>query len=215
MLKLPPCINLHILLIYTTTKLSRDDTHHWDLFPSQSCSQPAINSLEAVLSSEGNVYCEEWEWRSPKKPHMKTTRLQTSTNGDTHHSSRLWGAGAGWCFSSWPPPAPAETTASPAPHRSSSWSHSMAETTREEQGQFFKVTLFLLGAFRFDRAWITFEGSWKSKTQLKTTYLYVVSVGAGLSEDGWDGWITTNFQIIFGAVIPLKKISKEACWFSE
>lgn len=42
-------------------------------------------------------------------------------------------------------------------------------------------------------------------------WLYVVPVGAGLSEDGWDGWVTANFQIIFGALIPLKKISKEAC----
>lgn len=37
---------------------------------------------------------------------------------EAHHSSRL--LGAGWRFSSWPPPAPAETAASPAPLQSSS-----------------------------------------------------------------------------------------------
>lgn len=42
-------------------------------------------------------------------------------------------------------------------------------------------------------------------------WLYVVSVGAGLSEDGWDGWVTANFQIIFGALVPLNKICKVAC----
>lgn len=48
------------------------------------------------------------------------------------------------------------------------------------------------------------------KAQLKTTHLYVVSVGAGLGEDGWDGRVTANFQIIFGALVPLKEISKKA-----
>lgn len=51
--------------------------------------------------------------------------------------------------------------------------------------------------------------------QWQVTYLYVVGIGAGLREDSWDGWITAHFQIIFGALIPLKEISKMAGWFSE
>lgn len=58
---------------------------------------------------------------------------------------------------------------------------------------------------------------WKYKKvpQLKITHLDIVSIGAGLSEYSWDGWITANFQIIFGALIPLKEISKVASWYSE
>lgn len=41
-------------------------------------------------------------------------------------------------------------------------------------------------------------------------WLYVVPIGAGLREDSRDGWITAHFQIIFGALIPLKEISKMA-----
>lgn len=47
------------------------------------------------------------------------------------------------------------------------------------------------------------------------THLYVVSIGAGLREDGWDGWIAAHFQVIFGALVPLQEISKVASWFSE
>lgn len=51
--------------------------------------------------------------------------------------------------------------------------------------------------------------------QSQVTYLYIVGVGAGLREDSWDGWITAYFQIIFGALIPLKEISKMASWYSD
>lgn len=43
-------------------------------------------------------------------------------------------------------------------------------------------------------------------------YLHVVFVGAGFSEDGRDGWVTANLQVIFGALILLKKIVKIAHW---
>lgn len=63
---------------------SRDDTHQWDLFSSQSCSQPAINSLEAVLSSEGNVYCEEGDdshskRHSSKRPIYRQAQMEILT----------------------------------------------------------------------------------------------------------------------------------------
>lgn len=48
------------------------------------------------------------------------------------------------------------------------------------------------------------------KTKQKT-YLYVVSIGAGLSEYRWDGWITANFQLIFGTLIPLEEIGQVEC----
>lgn len=51
--------------------------------------------------------------------------------------------------------------------------------------------------------------------QSQVTYLYIVGVGDGLREDSWDGWITAYFQIIFGALIPLKEISKMASWYSD
>lgn len=47
------------------------------------------------------------------------------------------------------------------------------------------------------------------------TYLHVVAIGAGLREDSRYGWITAHFQVIFGALIPLKEISKVTSWFSE
>ena len=76
------------------------------------------------------------------------------------------------------------------------------------------------GAFWVEHAWITDARQSQildllGRKQLRPTYLYVVSIGAGLSEDGRDGWVTANFQIIFGALLSLKKISKEACWISE
>lgn len=49
------------------------------------------------------------------------------------------------------------------------------------------------------------------RSKLRTIYLNVVSIGAGLSEDGWNGWVTAYFQIIFGAFISFKKICKEPC----
>lgn len=42
-------------------------------------------------------------------------------------------------------------------------------------------------------------------------HLSVVSIGVGFSEDGWDGGVTANLQIIFGALILLKEIVKVAC----
>lgn len=51
--------------------------------------------------------------------------------------------------------------------------------------------------------------------QSQVTYLYVVPIGAGLREDSRDGWSAAHFQIIFGALIPLKEISKMASWFSQ
>lgn len=41
--------------------------------------------------------------------------------------------------------------------------------------------------------------------------LYIVSIGADFIEDGWDGWVAANLQIVFGALIFLKEISKVAC----
>lgn len=42
-------------------------------------------------------------------------------------------------------------------------------------------------------------------------YLYVVSIRADFREDRWDGRVTANFQIVFGALILLKEISEKAC----
>jgi len=42
------------------------------------------------------------------------------------------------------------------------------------------------------------------------THLYVVDVGAGLSEDGWDRWVAAHFQVIFGALVLLQEIREEA-----
>lgn len=42
-------------------------------------------------------------------------------------------------------------------------------------------------------------------------YLYIVSIGADFIEDGWDGWVAANLQIVFGALIFLKEISKVGC----
>lgn len=53
------------------------------------------------------------------------------------------------------------------------------------------------------------------RSKLRTIYLDVVSIGAGLSEDGWNGWVTAHFQIIFGTFISFKKICKEPCWWQE
>ncbi|KAA8589441.1 hypothetical protein FQN60_012806, partial [Etheostoma spectabile] len=41
--------------------------------------------------------------------------------------------------------------------------------------------------------------------------IYCEGMSNGFCEDGWDRWVTANFQIIFGALIPLKKISKKTC----
>lgn len=46
-------------------------------------------------------------------------------------------------------------------------------------------------------------------------YLHIVSIGTGLSENGRDGWVTANFQVIFGALVSLKKIGEEARCFDE
>lgn len=108
---------------------------HGDLFSFQSRSQPSIDSLEAVLSSEGRIYI-PLVFKEP-------------------------------------------------------------------------VGIFLLGILLLEQR--------QQPLLLLTRAIHeviprldVVSVGAGFSEDGRDGRITANLQIIFGALILLKKISKEA-----
>lgn len=64
--------------------MRRDTTHHGDLFPPQSRSQPAVDSLKAVLSSEGKIYCEEMSDSQPdshawKQPAQKQAQTETLT----------------------------------------------------------------------------------------------------------------------------------------
>lgn len=105
---------------------------HGDLFPSESHSQPAVDSLEAVLSSESRIYV----------PLVPQGPLGAFVPGLLLLQQRQ------------------------------------------------QPLLLLAGAIHE-----------------VIPRLYVVSVGTGFSEDGWDGWVTAHLQVIFGALILLKKVS--------
>lgn len=94
-----------------------------------------------VSASESLATCDRFSGSSPEQWRQDLLQRETTksdkqlhfkgSKGETHHSSGLWGAG--WCFSSWPPPAPTERAASPAPHQSNSWSRSTAKTTTRQE----------------------------------------------------------------------------------
>lgn len=73
---------------FPSTMRRRHDTHHGDLFPSQSDSQPAIDPLETVLSSEGRIYCERHEWWSNKQLCFKQPVYNRGNK--LRHSPFLW-----------------------------------------------------------------------------------------------------------------------------
>lgn len=191
-----------------------DDTYQWDLFPSQSRSQPAIDSLETVLSSEGDVYCEE----------TSGGRSKSHTGKQSGHKRRR-----SPFLSSLGSPLPFFFLAPSCSSRESSLSCSSPEQFMKSFHGWKDNTGTKSSFWNFTHArkqtdsilWshlIETRLCWHfelERKEWKTTNLYVVFIGAGLSEDGRDGWITANFQIIFGTLIPLKKISKVARWLSE
>lgn len=91
--------------------------------------------------------------------------------------------------------------------------HEIVPWLKEQQWKILKTPSQILDPRQILERVISLDGH--HTLQSEVTYLDVVCIAASLREDSWDGWITAHFQIIFGALIPLKEISKMASWFLE
>ena len=59
-------------------------------------------------------------------------------------------------------------------------------------------------------------GSLNNHSGETCTYLNIVAVDTSLGENGWNGWVTTaQLNLIFGALVSLKEVRKEASCSGE
>lgn len=131
------------------------DTHHGDLFPPQSRAQPAIDFLEAVLSIEGKIYCEEKSDGQPKQPHLKQPACKQAQTGTLTIPLVFEEPGGVFLLGSLLLQQRQQPLLllSGAIHEIIPW---LKGQENEEDQAFFKP-IVSLGAFRSDQSWITDE----------------------------------------------------------